>query len=113
MRHRCAGSVPLIETLLTSLSSRLIDSSPVVRRLCLLGLGHISQLAHPGVSDLILRGRGGVGCRIYWGGIGKQVGEGEVRTIFCPRLFVTLATIEEESVIFAGVPAGIDIHARD
>ncbi|XP_037068499.1 maestro heat-like repeat-containing protein family member 1 [Pollicipes pollicipes] len=48
VRHRCAGSVPLIETLLNSLVSRLIDSSPVVRRLCLLGLGHISCLGHPG-----------------------------------------------------------------
>ncbi|XP_043242349.1 maestro heat-like repeat-containing protein family member 1 isoform X3 [Amphibalanus amphitrite] len=48
VHHRCAGNLSLIETVLTSLSSRLIDSSPVVRRLCLLGLGHISHLDHPG-----------------------------------------------------------------
>ena len=42
--QKCGGKIAVVEILMNSLLSRLVDSSHVVRKFCIRGLGNISSV---------------------------------------------------------------------
>ena len=51
--QKCGGKVAVVEILMNSLLSRLVDSSHVVRKFCIRGLGNISSVEDSQVEYMV------------------------------------------------------------
>ena len=51
INQKCLGDPVMVEVVMNSLLGRLVDSSHIVRMLCIRGLGNVSSLGQEQVSD--------------------------------------------------------------